>query len=44
MKKDLNWGLFYMKSMFLRNFSLKNRLIAYFTAISASAALSIWTE
>ena len=44
MKKDLNWGLFYIKNKILSYFSRKTWLITYFTAINASAALSIWTE
>ena len=44
MKKDLNWGLFYIQNKILGSFSLKTPSINYFTAINASAALSIWTE
>jgi hypothetical protein len=33
-----------MKNKILRTFSVEARSITYFTAIKASAALSIWTE
>ncbi len=33
-----------MINKILGDFSVKTHLIAYFTAINASAALSIWTE
>ena len=33
-----------MKNKILSTFRLKTDLISYFTAINASAALSIWTE